>query len=117
MKKHFLKCGGLKEVREKVDSKGSKSSKPHGGDKCSSKPKKGQKNKEGKDDKCGKKDDKPHRSDSKFGNKAASQEQVLESLHCSRCIAESSSGGGHHKKSKKCDKKKLHKKSQLKMHP
>ena len=43
----------------------------------------------------------PHGSESKSGNKAASQEQVLESLHHSKCIAESSAEGGHHKSHKK----------------
>ena len=55
MKKHFPKCGGLKEVHKRRDSKGSKSSKPHGGDKSGSKPKKGKKDKEDKDDKRGRK--------------------------------------------------------------
>ena len=68
-----------------------------------------------KDDKCGKKDDKLHILESKSGNKAASQEQVLESLRCSKCIAESTSGDSHHKKLKKHGKKKSHK-SHKKMH-
>ena len=108
MKKHFSKCGGLKEVQEKTDLKGSKSSKPHGSDKSGSKPKK-DKYKKDRGDKHGKKDNKLCGSESKSGNKATSQEQVLESLHCSKCIAESTSGGGHHKKSKKHGKKKSHK--------
>ena len=33
----------------------------------------------------------------KSGNKAASQEQVLESSRHSQCIAESTAGGSHHK--------------------
>ena len=118
MKKHFPKCGSLKEVREKMDSKGSKSSKPHGGDRSGSNPKQDKKDKKDKDDKHGMKDDKPCRSESKSGNKATSQEQVLDSLHHSlQCIAESTSGGSHHKKSKKHGKKKLHKKSHHKMCP
>ena len=99
MKKHFLKCGGIKDTCEKMDSQGSKLSKPHGSGKSSSKPKKDKKDKKDKDDKCGEKekDDKPCRSESKSGNKAASQEQVLESLHhCSLCIAESTAEGSHH---------------------
>ena len=117
MKKHFPKCGGLKEVCEKADSKGRKSSKPHGSDKSGRKPKKGKKDEEDKDDKHGEKDDKPSRSDSKSGNKATSQEQVLESLCHILRITGSTSGGGHHKKSKKCGKKKSHKKSHQKMCP
>ena len=111
MKKHFLKCDGLKDVCKKMDSKGSKSSKSHGEGKPNGKPKKDNKDKKDKDDKCGKKDDKPCRSESKSSNKAASQKQVLESLHCSQCIAESTAGGGHHKSHKKLRKcsKKLHK--------
>ena len=81
MKKHFLKCHGIKDMCEQMDSQGSKSSKPHGSGKSSSKPKKD------KGDKCGKeeKGDKPHRLESKSGNKAASQVQVLESLHHCKC--------------------------------
>ena len=118
MKKHFLKCAGTKDAREKMDSEGSKSSKSHGSGKSSSKPKKDKKDKKDKDGKRSKKKDtKPHGSESKSGNKAASQEQVLESLHCSsKCIADLSAEGGHHKshkKSKKCGKKshKSHKKT------
>ena len=99
---------GPKEACEKADPKGSKSSKPHGSEQSGHKPKKGKKD---KDDKHGEKDDKPHGSDSKSGNKAASQEQVLESPHHSKCIVGSTSGGGHHKKSKKHGKKTSHKKS------
>ena len=104
MKKHFLKCAGIKDVCEKTDSQGSKSSKSHGGGESSSKPKK-DKNKKDKDDKCGEKekDDKPCGSES--GNKAASQEQVLESLHHrSLRIAESTAEGSHHKSHKKSKK-------------
>ena len=107
MKKHFLKCCEIKDMHEKTDSQGSKSSKSHGGGKCSSKPKKD------KGHKCSKeeKGDKPHRSDSKSSSKTASQEQVKESPHCSKCLAGSSTEGGHHKSDKKSKKhgKKSHK--------
>ena len=112
MKKHFPKCGGLKEVHEKMDSKGSKLSKPHSSGKSSNKPKKDKKDQKDKDDKCGEKDDKLHRSESKSGNKAASREQFLDSLCHSRHIAESTSGGGH----KSCKKLKKHGKKPHKSH-
>ena len=67
-------------------------------------PRKGKKDKVDKDDKCDMENDKPSGSTSKSGDKAASQEQVLDSSHQSRCITESTSRGGHHKKSKKCGK-------------
>ena len=55
-------------------------------------------------------------SGSKSGGKTTSQEQVLESLHRSQCIAGSSPEGGHHKSHKKSTKRgqkyrKSHKKS------
>ena len=82
----------------------------HPGHKSGHKPKKGKKDKADKDDKCGTKDDKPHKSESKSGDKAASQEQALDSPCRSRHITESTSGGSHHKKLKKRGKK-SHKKS------
>ena len=42
MKKHFLKCRGIKAACKKTDSQGSKSSKSHGSGESSSKPKEGQ---------------------------------------------------------------------------
>ena len=111
MKKYCPKCGGPKEACKKAHSKGSKSSGPHSGHKSSHKPKNGKKDKVDKDDKHGMKDDKLWRSESKSGDKATSQKQVLDSLCHSRHIAESTSGGSHHKKSKKHGKKKSHKKS------
>ena len=104
MKKHFPKCDGPKEACKKVHSKGAKSSGPQGSHKSSHKPKKGKKDKADKDAKHSMEDDKLCGSESKSGDKAASQEQVLDSLHQSRCIAESTTRGGHHKKSKKCGK-------------
>ena len=104
MKKHILKCPSIKDACEQMDSQCSKWSKPHGSGGSSIKPKQDKKDKE---DKCGKKekDDKPHRSESKSGNKATSQEQVLESLCChSKCIAESGTEGSHHKSHKKSKK-------------
>ena len=100
MKKHFLKCHGIKDTHEKMDLQGSKSSKSHGSGESSSKPKKD------KGDKCSKqeKGDKPCGSESKSGSKTTSQEQVLESLHHSQCIAGSSPEGGHHKSHKKLKK-------------
>ena len=50
MKKHFLKCCGVKDTHEKLDSQGSKSSKSHGSSQSSSKSKKDKKD---KGDKCG----------------------------------------------------------------
>ena len=44
MKKHFLKCRGIKDMHKQTDSQGSKLSKPHGGGKSSNKPKKDKKN-------------------------------------------------------------------------
>ena len=104
MKKHFLKCCGIKGACEKTDSQGSKSSKSHGSGESSSKPKKDKGDKHGDEEKG----DKPCGSESKSGSKTASQEQVLESLHHSKCLAGSSTEGSHdksHKKSKKCGQK------------
>ena len=62
--------------------------------------------KKDKGDKCGEKEkgDKPCRLESKSGNNATSQDQVLESLCRSLCIAESSAVGSHHKSHKKLKK-------------
>ena len=112
MKKQFLKCCSIKDTCKQMDSQASKSFKPHDGGESSSKPKKDKKE---KGDKHGEeeKGDKLCRSESKSCNKAASQEQVLESPHHSKCIAESRAEGGHHKSHKKLKKcgKKSHKKS------
>ena len=79
MKKHFLKCHGIKDAHKQMGSQGSNSSKPHGSGESSSKPKKDKGDKHSKEEKR----DKPCRSESKSGNKATSQEEVLESLHYS----------------------------------
>ena len=116
MKKDFLKCCGIKDACKKTDLQGSKLSKSHGSGKSSSKPKKDKKD---KGDKCGKeeKGDKLCRLESKSSSKMASQEQVLESPHCSLHTAGSSAEGGHHKSHKKSKKhgKKSHK-SHKKLH-
>ena len=110
----FLKCHCIKYICKKTDLQGSRSSKSHGGGESSSKHKKDKKDKgdtHGKEEKG----DKLCGLESKSSSKTTSQEQVLESLHCSQDIARSSTEGGHHKshkKSKKCGKKshKCHKK-------
>ena len=129
MKKHFLKYCGIADVCKKPDSQGSasngsplgsKSSKSHSSGESSSKSKKD------KDPQCGddKKGDKMCTlKETKTDGKAASRDEVQESLHRSSYLAGSSTAGGsqenmgkapfshqNHKKSKKCGKK-SHKKS------
>ena len=94
MKKHFLKCHGIKLQGSGEPSSKSKKDK---GDKHSDEEK--------GNNPCG--------LESKSGCKMTSQEQAQESLHCSKHLAGSSvAGSSHqsHRKSKKCSKK-LHKKS------
>ena len=118
MKKNFIKCCGITNKCEKLDSQGSKLSKSQGSGESGTKSRKDKGDKHGNEEK----DDKPHGSESKTGGKVASQEQIQESLHCSSCLAGSSAAGSSqedmgkvphshwsNKKSKKCSKK-LHKK-------
>ena len=71
MKKHFLKCSGIKDACKKTNSQGSKLPKSQGGGEPSSKSKKDRGDKHGNEEK----DDKLHGWESKSGGKTASQEQ------------------------------------------
>ena len=120
MKKHFLKCCGISDACPKPDSQGSASD----GCQLGSKPLKSHHSGESESKSKKHKGDKTHGSkESKTEGKVASQDELLESLHWSSCLARASMAGGSqedvgkvphthqsHKKLKKHGKS-LHKKS------